>query len=72
MPFEIFEIEIEKEATFDLWKYLGEMLHYARSDADRDEIMEMLDNVLSSLHDVAERFTKKSEEMNFTMKLVEF
>jgi hypothetical protein len=68
MPFEIFELEIEKEATLDLWEYLGELLRYSIKDSDREEITEMLESVLDRLNEVGRRFAVKSEELNYTMK----
>jgi hypothetical protein len=68
MPFEIFEINIEREAILDLWKYLGEMLHYSQNDSDRDEIMEILERVLDMHKDVVRRFADKSKELNYTFR----
>jgi hypothetical protein len=67
MPFEVFEIEIEKGATWDLLLYLDNIVHYSSNDADREDIIHMRRNIFESCQDVGKRCGKKAVEMGFTL-----
>jgi len=69
LPFELFDIEIEKEATIDYWQYISHMMHFSCSDEFRTEAHELLDvEVRGMLDDVTKRFRNKAKQLNFTSK----
>jgi hypothetical protein len=67
LPFELFDIEVEKEATIDLWQYLSSVMHFSREDGIRTKLQKTLEvDVWGSLEDIAKRYKQKKRQLKFT------
>jgi hypothetical protein len=66
LPFELFDIEVEKEATIDLWDYLSSVMHFSREDGIRTKLQNTLEtDVWGSLEDITKRYRQKKRELKF-------
>lgn len=64
LPFELFNIEIEKEAAFDLWEYLNYMRHYSQNEKFRKELA-YVSELEGYIHNLIKSFEDKRKELRF-------